>query len=464
MSRHTSNPDWLERNLESTRRRVNQLEIDACRIRTDLARLEVANATNVVDGAAAADIEQPPARTAADQPLDWQPVAGLIPDRMELLAGAWLSAKAPIEAEDSEIVVAAPVLAGESWVSGLISRSRGMYRRTTSPVVASIAGHVAVMIIAVSITVASIEQNDTGPTTTTLVLGEKPSKESESYDPHQLADLGETGVQKGLADLPQLEPLAAVEHESIPIAFEALVSPASPGKIGLSNFHETEKGKVPSGVGGLAKGGKGTGTGSGGGKAGGVPVSPRNSNRLDSTLFFGTQARGNRFVFVVDNSSSMKGGRLEMAVTELVKTVEGLSPKQNFYVIFVSDQTYPMFYPQREPSLVPATPANKKRLADWAPKAILASGKNRELIKAMDLAASLQPQAVYLLWDGDLRYSETVRLDVLTHLTEPNQWKFIVHTLGMGITSPNSEQNLRTIAQAHSGTFRRIDVPAVRTR
>ena len=185
---------------------------------------------------------------------------------------------------------------------------------------------------------------------------------------------------------------------------------------------------------------------------------------MDSTLFFGTEAKGNRFVFVVDNSSSMKGGRLEMAVAELVKTVEGLSPRQSFYVIFVSDKPYPMFYPQQEPSLVPATPANKKRLAEWAPKAILASGKNRELIKAMDLAASLQPQAVYLLWDGDLRYSETVRLDVLTHLTQPNQWNFIVHTLGMGLTSPNSEQNLRTIAQAHSGTFRRIDVPASRTR
>jgi hypothetical protein len=185
---------------------------------------------------------------------------------------------------------------------------------------------------------------------------------------------------------------------------------------------------------------------------------------MESTLFFGTAAKGNRFVFVVDNSSSMKGGRLEMAVAELVKTVEGLSAKQSFYVIFVSDKPYPMFYPQQEPTLVPATPANKKRLAEWAPKAILASGKNRELIKAMDLAASLQPQAVYLLWDGDLRYSETVRLDVITHLTQPNQWDFIVHTLGMGITSPNSEQNLRMIAQAHSGTFRRIDVPASRAR
>ena len=170
-------------------------------------------------------------------------------------------------------------------------------------------------------------------------------------------------------------------------------------------------------------------------------------------------------MFVVDNSSSMKNGRLQMAEAELVKTVEGLSSRQNFYVIFVSDRTYPMFYPQQEPSLVPATPANKKRLAEWVPKAILASGKNRELIKAIDLAASLQPQVVYLLWDGDLRNSQSVRLDVMTHLTQPNpDWKFIVHTLGMGITSLDSEQNLRMIAQAHHGSYRRIDVPGARAR
>jgi hypothetical protein len=132
----------------------------------------------------------------------------------------------------------------------------------------------------------------------------------------------------------------------------------------------------------------------------------------------------------------------------------------------VSDQTYPMFYPQQEPAMVAATPPNKKRLAEWLPKAILASGKNRELIKAMDLATSLQPQAVYLLWDGDLRYSEKVRLDVITHLTQPQppERRFIVHTIGMGITSLDSEQNLRLIAQAHGGIYRRVDVPTGRPR
>jgi hypothetical protein len=118
-----------------------------------------------------------------------------------------------------------------------------------------------------------------------------------------------------------------------------------------------------------------------------------------------------------------------------------------------------MFYPQPATTLLPATAQNKRQLAAWLPKAILASGKNRELIKAMDLAASLQPHAVFLLWDGDMKYNDKVRLDVMTHLTRPNQWNFTIHTLGMGINSLDAEYNLTAIAQAHGGTFRRIDVP-----
>src|SRR4051794_36293505 len=111
MSRPSSNSEWLERNLESARRRVNQLEIDACRIRTDLARLEVANATGIVEAAVTYDKEQPVATAAAEQPLDWKPVAESVPDGMELLTGVTPAIEPPIEAEDSEQVAAEPVLA-----------------------------------------------------------------------------------------------------------------------------------------------------------------------------------------------------------------------------------------------------------------------------------------------------------------------------------------------------------------
>ena len=182
------------------------------------------------------------------------------------------------------------------------------------------------------------------------------------------------------------------------------------------------------------------------------------TGEMGRTSFFGTPAKANRVVFVIDNSSSMKGGRLERAIEELLVSVESMTPRQSFYVIFVSDQPYPMFYPQAAPALLPATKQNKQLLREWLGRVVLAGGLNREWIKAMDMAATLQPEAVYLLWDG-IMLNERVRQDVMTHLTRPNQWRFAVHTLGMGVTSLDAEFNLTAIAQAHGGTYRPVPIP-----
>src|SRR3954469_5165864 len=251
MSRDRSNSDWVERNLESTRRRVKQLEIEACRIRTDLAQLEVANATGVIRDPVAPDVEQLVANVEPERPLDWQPAAEVVPAGMEILVGAPPVAASPIAIEASCEIPSEVLPAGESWVSGLINRSRGAYRRVTSPVMASLIAHAIVIILAVSITVVTIERNDARSTTTTLVLGDKQSKEVESFDPRQLADLGESGGQHVTAEMPVLEAVAPVDHEPIPIEFESLASSDPMGKIGLADAHDTDQGMLPSGAGGL---------------------------------------------------------------------------------------------------------------------------------------------------------------------------------------------------------------------
>src|SRR5436190_1672826 len=102
MSLNPSNSDWLEEALESTRRNVRQLEIDACRIRTDLARIEVANAAGVSNGDVTAAVreEEPETRQlsqadkenhlsiGASDVLDWQPAGSNGPEGMEILIGA----------------------------------------------------------------------------------------------------------------------------------------------------------------------------------------------------------------------------------------------------------------------------------------------------------------------------------------------------------------------------------------
>lgn len=491
MSLSPSNSDRLEETLESTRRNVRQLEIDAYRIRTDLTRLEVALEDGVGTGDAAAAprhevlecpqparlrldalatslevpvVEYPAPVSAPDDTPDWQATAAPLPEGTENLLGPTPEFAAPTPPRKPQHVVAEPSDAELSSVSILSNRSRRTYRYATPPVMASLFLHGSILLLIVSITVATIVRNEQQFGATILDLGEKAPDPLANLDLDKLGELDDAVLQNTISDSPQFDVAGPLVDEVTPVDFQSVAGPTALGDMGSFSSVPLDLGMAMTGVGGLGADGTGAPSGLGNGRERRGGGGARNGGRLGSALFFGTESKGDRFVFVVDNSSSMKGGRLEMAISELVKCVGGLTAKQLFYVIFVSDQTYPMFYPLPEPDLIPATPPNKKRLVEWLPKAILASGKNREMIKAMDMAAALRPHAVYLLWDGDLRYSEKVRLDVMTHLTQPNQWKFVIHTLGMGISSLDSEQNLSAIALAHGGIYRRIDVPNARPR
>jgi hypothetical protein len=357
MSHESSNSDWLQEALESTRRNVRQLEIDACRIRTDLARIEVANAAGVANGVASPpvidDAGHRPQALLRDSPLpvaeaesvEWQTAAPNSPVGMEILIGA-----PPRTEHPSEFVEALPDGAESISVADLTSPARRPNRRAASPVMTSLVVHGAILLLTFSITVATIEHHDEPFTATFLNLPEEPqselSKPVESVDDHQLRDLGETVAQESAVGATPTNVVATSNEDAIPLDLKSIDGPVSVGGVGPLDPLTTDIGTLLTGGGGMGDGkGARTGVGSGNqrGRGGAGGGGRKAGSRLDATLFFGTEARGDRFVFVVDNSSSMKGGRLEMAVAELRRTIDALSPRQSFYVIFVSDQTYPMF-------------------------------------------------------------------------------------------------------------------------
>jgi hypothetical protein len=312
---------------------------------------------------------------------------------------------------------------------------RRSYRRSLPAWLGSLALHVAVLLACLPLTFATL-------TGSQFALWAGPS-EPIDQPPEPLAELEiepidwqPPEVEEAALRGPQLDAMGG----SLSDLVDSLPAATAIGNIGTA-------GVLPGDVGTLMSTGEPDEPG--GGAAG-------------AATFFGTRSKGNRFVFVIDNSRSMKDGRFEAAVAELLQSIGAMSRRQSFYVIFVSDQPYPMFYPAPAPDLVPATTANKQRLAQWLQHVELHYGKNRELATAMQLAASLRPHAVYFLWDGridDLR----VRQEVMAQLTRPNKWGFPVHTLGMGVGLPDSapanEQNLDAIARAHGGVYRRVDVP-----
>lgn len=165
--------------------------------------------------------------------------------------------------------------------------------------------------------------------------------------------------------------------------------------------------------------------------------------------FFGSKAKGRRFVFVVDNSNSMQRGRFHTAVNELIRTVEQMEADQYFYVIFFSDTAYPLFWPSPVSQLVPATRKNKERLQQWLYTVELCLHTRGS--DAMKLALSLRPDAIYVLGDG--AFTD----DTTNQLTAAHNRRTPIFTLGMQVPDKGKSQ-LTRIAKANNGTYRLVTV------
>ena len=167
----------------------------------------------------------------------------------------------------------------------------------------------------------------------------------------------------------------------------------------------------------------------------------RNPGRTAS--FYGVEAEGHRFVFVVDISGSMAGSRFRRARAELCQSIENLHADQSFYVILFNTGAMPM------PSIgmAAANPANVQLLGDWL-KETQCQGETNPA-PALAVALAMKPDAVYLLSDGkfDPRLAETVsQLQVFQRIP--------IHTIGFA--SRKGEKMLRAISQVSGGTYRYV--------
>lgn len=178
-------------------------------------------------------------------------------------------------------------------------------------------------------------------------------------------------------------------------------------------------------------------------------VAAKPTGKPGKVSFFGAESRANRVVFVVDNSGSMQRGRMETTLMELDRAVSRLSTSQQFYVIFYSDQAYPMFFPKSVDAPIQATRPNKRKLNQWLHTVEMCLGGR--LLDAMELAAGLEPEVVFLLSDGDIRSQR-----VTERMTDTDAWDFTIHTLGMGARTPQHAKLLMAIATSNGGVFRLV--------
>jgi hypothetical protein len=181
--------------------------------------------------------------------------------------------------------------------------------------------------------------------------------------------------------------------------------------------------------------------GSGDGKADGDK--PAGGN--DYAIFYGSEARGSRFVYVVDASQSMTGLRFEKACGELMSSIVGLNARQRFYVIFFNTEEFPQFYPQIDKFLSTANSQAVDKLGSWLRNVRPMGGTNPAL--AVKRALELEPDAIFLLSDGEFDLRPTMA--VIHHF---NRARTVIHTIAFG--SLAGQPMLAAIAEATGGSFR----------
>ena len=183
------------------------------------------------------------------------------------------------------------------------------------------------------------------------------------------------------------------------------------------------------------------------------------STGTGGATFFGVKSAGNRFVFVVDASTSMNRNGWEACQRELIAAVSRLKSYQSFYVILFNREPHRMFSEDDpEPKMVNATPENIERLRKWLYSVPLASGTYPK--SSMRLALSLDPDGIYFLSDGRL-HDDTEEF-LKKHNQRKDRYekdvpKVPVQTIGF--YTNEGREVLKRIARANRGTFRYVARP-----
>ncbi|NQU20410.1 MAG: hypothetical protein HQ567_03940, partial [Candidatus Nealsonbacteria bacterium] len=133
----------------------------------------------------------------------------------------------------------------------------------------------------------------------------------------------------------------------------------------------------------------------------------------------------------------------------LYYSVTKMAPDQEFYVLFLSDTAYPLYYPTPAKDLVPADRTNKDLLARWLPTVQLVLRTDAR--KAVETALAMKPSGIYILTDGAFTDNTSQLL-----LGMP-KGRTTIHTVGMEITG-KQEETLKKIAEHHGGSYRHVRV------
>jgi hypothetical protein len=176
-----------------------------------------------------------------------------------------------------------------------------------------------------------------------------------------------------------------------------------------------------------------------------------------------TEGRGKNFVFIIDKSKSMtQDNRLVGAKQALARTMEKLSPDENYYIYFFDDKTVGM----EEGRLLEATSGNISGTRRWV-DSLSPSGFTNPREALVGAFEKLKPSTIWLLSDGKFSSVKHVKKGGKTRLVPlPSVLEMIrklnveghvrVNTIGFAARPSQVDASLKNIAENNGGTFKFI--------
>ena len=174
------------------------------------------------------------------------------------------------------------------------------------------------------------------------------------------------------------------------------------------------------------------------------------------TTFMDVSAIGKTFVYVIDTSSSMSGGRLKLAQSQLKKSLRLLQAGQKFAVIFYNDDYRERLKLRRqaEQDLYFASELNKQLAGQEVDRVTADRGTDHR--PAILEALSLKPDVIYFLTDGDEPALSTADLTEIAKRT--GQTTIHVVKFGDGTLVSRKSSWLQRLAIQSQGEYREIKI------
>lgn len=186
---------------------------------------------------------------------------------------------------------------------------------------------------------------------------------------------------------------------------------------------------------------------------------------VEGADFFGAKATGNRFVYIVDASPSMRRDRaFDAAKQEILRSLQSMKPTQRFAILFFGGavESLELAPGQKLDQPVSATAENIQKAVTWLTKVTIQQD-GRPPIEAVKSALELEPDGIFLLFDGTTKldnWTQMVRkLNTNQGLLSDGSPRVPIHVIHF--FREEYQRSMQQLASENSGSYRFVPRPNV---